>query len=65
LWNAVYLERTTQELRETSRPIDDSLLQYLSPLGWEHINMTGDYVWRQSRKLDDEKSRPLRHIGKP
>jgi hypothetical protein len=20
--------------------------QFLTPLGWEHINLTGDYVWR-------------------
>jgi hypothetical protein len=25
------------------------MLQFLSPLGWEHINLTGDYVWRQQR----------------
>ena len=41
------------------------LLQYLSPLGWEHINLTGDYVWRQSRRLEDGKFRPLRMPGKP
>ena len=23
----------------------DSLLPHLSPLGWEHINLTGDYSW--------------------
>ncbi len=23
--------------------INDELLQFLSPLGWEHINLTGDY----------------------
>ena len=25
-------------------PFYESLLQYLPPLGWEHINLTGDYV---------------------
>ncbi|EAS7365009.1 hypothetical protein EGB00_25100, partial [Salmonella enterica] len=24
--------------------MDGELLQFLSPLGWEHINLTGDYV---------------------
>ena len=23
----------------------------LSPHGWEHINLTGDYVWRSSAKI--------------
>jgi hypothetical protein len=31
--------------------LDDTLLQYLSPLGWEHINLTGDYLWRSSAKV--------------
>ena len=26
------------------RPVDGNLLQCLSPLGWEHINLTGDYA---------------------
>lgn len=64
LWNTVYLERATQRLRESDKPIDDALLQYLSPLGWEHIMLTGDYVWRQSRKIEDGQFRPLRIIGK-
>ena len=29
-------------------------LQYLSPLGWEHINLTGDYVW--NRAASDQRS---------
>ncbi len=64
LWNTVYLERSTQALRDAGKAIDDGLLQYLSPLGWEHINLTGDYVWRQSRKVDDGQFRPLRLNGK-
>jgi TnpA family transposase len=42
LWNTVYLERATQALKTHSQPVHDNLLQYLSPLGWEHINLTGD-----------------------
>lgn len=59
LWNTVYLERATQALRESGKLAKDDMLQYLSPLGWEHINLTGDYVWRQSRKSDDGQFRPL------
>ncbi|WP_255366030.1 Tn3 family transposase [Citrobacter sp. CFSAN044567] len=50
---------------EAGKPVDGELLQFLSPLGWEHINLTGDYVWRQSRRLEDGKFRPLRMPGKP
>lgn len=60
LWNTVYLERATKALRENGKLADDGMLQFLSPLGWEHINLTGDYVWRQSRKVDEGNHRPLR-----
>jgi TnpA family transposase len=60
LWNTVYLERATQALREAGKLPDDGMLRYLSPLGWEHINLTGDYVWRQSWNVEEGKFRPLR-----
>ncbi|WP_020201300.1 Tn3 family transposase [Cupriavidus sp. WS] len=60
LWNTVYLERAVQALMGRGMPIDPALFSYLSPLGWEHINLTGDYVWRQSNKLQAGKFRPLR-----
>jgi hypothetical protein len=60
LWNTVYLERGTHALRRHGQDADIDLLQYLSPLGWEHINQTGDYVWRSSAKVGAGKFRPLR-----
>ena len=62
LWNTVYLERATHGLRGTGHAVDDVLLQYLSPLGWEHINLTGDYLWRSSAKIGAGKFRPLRAL---
>jgi TnpA family transposase len=44
LWNTRYLSRAVVALRET-KDVPDHLLAHLSPLGWEHINLTGDYVW--------------------
>jgi len=44
---------------------DEGLLQYLSPLGWEHINLTGDYVWCRNRKPEEGKFRPLREQAQP
>lgn len=64
LWNTVYLERATKVLRDQLRPWDDALLQYLSPLGWEHINLTGDYLWHNSSKIGVGKFRPLRSLLK-
>jgi hypothetical protein len=44
LWNPRYLERAVATLRQ-SADVPDHLLAHLSPLGWEHVNLTGDYVW--------------------
>jgi TnpA family transposase len=60
LWNTVYLERAVNALRKQGNAIDDTLLQYLSPLGWEHINLTGDYIWKSSANVGRGKFRPLR-----
>ncbi len=62
LWNTVYPERAAHALRGNGHAVDDSLLQYLSPLGWEHINLTGDYLWRSSAKIGAGKFRPLRPL---
>lgn len=48
LWNTVYLQRAIQSLEASGQFIDHNLLQYLSPLGWEHISLTGDYIWKRS-----------------
>lgn len=61
LWNTRYLERAVATLRQTE-DVPDSLLAHLSPLGWEHINLTGDYVWSPSKDLSENHDglRPLR-----
>lgn len=65
LWNTVYLERAVQSLKAHGQSIDDTLLTHLSPLGWEHINLTGDYAWRQSKQVERGKFRPLRPFANP
>ena len=44
LWNTVYLGRAIHGLREQGQLVDENLLAHLSPLGWEHINLTGECV---------------------
>jgi TnpA family transposase len=62
LSNTAYLERATNALRGHAQNVDDAPLQYLSPLGWEHINLTSDYLWRSSAKIGAGKFRPLRSL---
>ena len=64
LWNTVYLERAVAAIRETGQAVPDQTLAHLSPLKWEHINLTGDYHWRKDAGLRNGKLRPLR-VGKP
>lgn len=45
LWNTIYLERAVAALREGGQAVSDETLAHLSPLKWEHINLTGDYHW--------------------
>lgn len=65
LWNTVYLEKAILALREHGRKVDDKLLRNLSPLGWEHINLTGDYVWKHSKSVEKNKFRSLRPMQNP
>ena len=62
LWNTVHLERAVTALRERGQAVSDELLAHLSPLGWEHINLTGDYVWKPGGR---EVHRPLRQLRLP
>jgi hypothetical protein len=43
-WNTRYLERAVAALRQ-AKDAPDQLLAHLSPLGWEHVNLSGDYIW--------------------
>ncbi len=49
LWNTVYMERAVDVLKRKGVKINEQLLSHLSPLGWEHINLTGDYIWKSNR----------------
>ena len=46
LGNTVYLDRAVSALVEHGHSVDENLLPHLSPLGWDHIALTGDYTWR-------------------
>ena len=64
LWNTVYIERAVQTSTRNGQALDPELFKYLSPLDWEHINLTGDYQWKGTR-LKQGKFRPLRAATHP
>jgi TnpA family transposase len=59
LWNTVYIERAVDSLHRKGERFDENLLQYTSPLLWEHIALTGDYLWETSRLPEEGKFRFL------
>jgi len=62
LWNTVYMERAIGALRAWGEHIPDDLLSHLAPLGWQHINLTGDYLWDANQRPGTEGYRPLRAL---
>ena len=61
LWNTRYLERAVADLRQ-GEDVPDQLFAHLSALGWEHVNLTGDYVWGTPHSMSENPGglRPLR-----
>ena len=59
-WNTVYLDRAVTALRKQDRVIEDGLLKHIAPVHWDHINLTGDYTWRQNKRVDRGGFRALR-----
>jgi TnpA family transposase len=63
LWNTVYLERALGAMARVGRQVDQALLPHLAPLGWQHINLTGDYLWSDMTPLDSDGFRPLQRFN--
>lgn len=62
LWNTTYLDRAIQLLRREGEFVPDELLAHLAPVGWQHINLTGDYLWGTDASIGPDGFRPLRHV---
>lgn len=60
LFNCRHLGRALNAMRARGMDIDEALIPQLSPLGWDHINLTGDYVWSDALTLDADGCMPLR-----
>lgn len=59
LFNCRYLGCALNELRRQGRTIDPNIKAQLSPLGWDRINLTGDYVWSDRLDLGPDGLMPL------
>ena len=44
-WNTARLGEIVASLTVSGSPPPPALLDHVSPLGWEHILLTGEYRW--------------------
>lgn len=44
-WNTVHLGHAIGERRNEGLDVPPELLAHISPLGWAHILLTGEYLW--------------------
>lgn len=59
LWNTRYLEPAFDALKTRGAILKPELLKHVAPLGWDHISLTGDYIWNDHQPAADQ-LRPLR-----
>ena len=58
LWNTIYMDKAASHLEQASPLYDAKLLPHTSPLGWEHVILSGDFDWH-SGAADRKIARPL------
>lgn len=44
-WNTMKLGEAFARKKREGKQLSPDLLAHISPLGWEHINLTGEYRW--------------------
>ena len=48
-WNTAHLGEGVRQRKHTGLTVEPELLAYISPLGWPHILLTGEYRWPKRR----------------
>ena len=49
-WNTAHLGKAVRQRKLAGQTVEPELLVHISPLGWGHILLTGEYRWPKSRK---------------
>jgi TnpA family transposase len=50
-WNSTYMADAVDHLRAAGENAPDDLLAHTSPVGWEHIAFSGDFLWDRAAAL--------------
>jgi TnpA family transposase len=57
-WNSTYIADAVAHLRATGEVVPEALLAHTTPLSWEHIGLSGDFLWDHAAATA-AKRRPL------
>ncbi len=57
-WNSTYFADAIDHMRDRGRGVPDELLAHTSPLMWEHIGFSGDFLWDRAAATAGQR-RPL------
>jgi len=60
LWNSRYLAAAFDSLGSRGQPLSRDIRKHIAPLGWEHISLTGDYIWSERAQPAAGQLRALR-----
>jgi len=58
IWNTTYLQKAVEYL-QSNNELDEKLLKHIAPLGWEHINILGEYNFSNRNIPQITELRPL------
>ncbi len=59
IWNTLHLTKAV-EYQKRSDSLNEELLHHMSPLGWEHINLLGEYHFNSDKIVSLDSLRPLK-----
>lgn len=54
-WNSIYMSDAVAHLRSAGDAVPDDLLAHTSPVGWEHIAFSGDFLWDRAARATGRK----------
>ena len=59
IWNTLHLTKAV-EYQKQAGIFNEELLHHMSPLGWEHINLLGEYHFNSDKMVSLDSLRPLK-----
>ena len=62
-WNSTYIADAVAHLRAMGEVVPEALFAHTTPLSWEHIGLSGDFLWDHAA-ITAAKRRPL-NLGRP